>query len=38
MDQGLRKYICLGIFQSMKSTVFCVNSSLLVALVISPKA
>lgn len=38
MDRGSRKYIPLGIFQSMKSPVFCVASSLLVALAISPKA
>lgn len=38
MDRGSRKYISLRIFQSMKSSVFCVASSLLVALAISPKA
>jgi len=38
MDRGSRKYISSGIFQSIKSAVFCVTSSLLVALAISPKA
>jgi len=29
MDQGLRKYISLGIFQSMKSAVFGVTIAIL---------
>jgi len=33
MDQGLRKYISLGIFQSMKSSVFCVTIAILASFV-----